>query len=153
MSKAKPMAAMTQMSHWVDVSRGPGTVESMAECFAGRGKGAQADNTCSYYCGALGQRALPYEFQAHGGESDHPQQEPPVAPAGDVRFSVGAGSVTDWQVQHPQIQLGRAKKQIEIAEWIEVAKVGAITRDLFILESEQHLGATKSVFDRLSEQP
>src|SRR6186713_634461 len=103
MSKAKPMAAMMQMSHCVDVSRGPGTVESMAGCFAGRDTGAQADNTCSYY-------RLADEFQAHGGETNHPQKEPPVTPARDIGFAVGARAVTDRQVEHPQIQLGRAKK-------------------------------------------
>src|SRR5688572_26918443 len=121
----------------------------MAGCFAGRENGAQADNTCSYYCcGALRQRALPYEFQPHGRETDHSQKEPSVTPARDIGFAVGARAVTDRQVEHPQIQLGGAEKQIEIAEWIEVAEVRAVARDLFVLRSKQHLGAAKSIFDR-----
>src|SRR5687767_12254349 len=141
MSKAKPIAAMTQISHCVEVNgEAAGAVEFMAGCFAGRGRAAQADNTCSYYCGALGPRALPYKFQAHGGEPDHPQQEPTVAPARNIGFAISAGTVTDRQVEHAQIQLGGAEEQVEIAEWIEVAEVGTVARDLFVLRSKQHLG-------------
>ena len=47
----------------------------------------------------------------------------------------------------------RAEQQIEIAERIEVAEVGAVGRDALVVGAAQHLGAAQRVLDRLPEQP
>ena len=49
-----------------------------------------------------------------------------MAPSLDIRLTIRPRLVADGKIDNPQIQLGCAKKQIEIAKWIEVAKVRAI---------------------------
>src|SRR5215213_7116936 len=55
----------------------------------------------------------------------HLQQQPTVAKPRDLRFAEGAGLVVNRGLDDLQILLGRAEDQIEVAERIEVAEVGA----------------------------
>ena len=74
-------------------------------------------------------------------------------PAGDVGGSVCAFTVADGEVDDLSIQLCRAEDQVKIAEGIEIAKVGAVGRDLLILFFPHDFCAAEGVFDGLSQQP
>src|SRR5262249_50098002 len=69
------------------------------------------------------------ELKAAGGEHQHAQQQPTMLPAMDVGGPVGAGSIADGQLQDAQVEFGRAKEQIEIAERIEVAEITPVPGD------------------------
>src|SRR5438093_1721597 len=74
-------------------------------------------------------------------EGDHPQQQPAVPPATDVRLAVGARLVAHRQVEDLHVEARRAQQQVEIAERVELAEVGAPRRDAFVVGAAQHLRA------------
>ena len=54
-------------------------------------------------------------------------------PAGDVGGSIGAFTVADGEVDDLSVQLCCAEDQVKIAEGIEIAKVGTVGGDLFVI--------------------
>jgi hypothetical protein len=76
-----------------------------------------------------------------------------VAPALDVRLAVRAGLITDWQIEDPQVEFRGAEQEIEIPERIEVAEIGAIAHNGFVVPSKKHFGSAKCVLDRSVQQP
>src|ERR1700722_77758 len=76
-----------------------------------------------------------------------------MAPTLDVGFSVDAFTVPDRQIDDLHIEMRRAKNQVEIAEGIEVAEIGAVVRDHLILGAAQDFCSAKRVFNALPQQP
>ena len=66
---------------------------------------------------------------------DHAQQQPAVPEARDVGFAVFARGVADRHFGGLQVELGGAEDQVEIAERIELAEIGAVARDLVVVAS------------------
>src|ERR1044071_4871355 len=93
------------------------------------------------------------ELEPGGGEGGHAKQQPAVAPALDVGFAVGAGLVADGQVDDPQVELGRAEEEVEIAEGIKIPKVIAVGGDGLVILFEKDLGAAEGVLEGLAEKP
>src|SRR5207253_7187928 len=83
----------------------------------------------------------------------HAQEQQAVPPALNVRLAVGASLIADRQIDDPQVQLRRAEQEIKIAKRIEVAKIGAMARDGFVILFEKHLGAAQGVLERLAQEP
>lgn len=54
-------------------------------------------------------------------------------PAGDVGGAVGALAVADGQVDDLQVEFCRAEDQVEVAEGVEVAEVGTVRLDQFVI--------------------
>src|ERR1700730_12352638 len=76
-----------------------------------------------------------------------------MAPTLDVGRSVLPISVADRHIDDLQMLFVGTKEQVEITEWIKVAKKTAVPLDLFVVAAMQHLGTTKGVLYRLTEQP
>lgn len=74
-------------------------------------------------------------------------------PAGDVGGAVGAFAVADGEIDDLEVEFCRAKDEVEIAEGIEVAKVGAVGGDGFVIFSPENFRAAQGIFDRLTEHP
>src|SRR5690348_12259636 len=92
------------------------------------------------------------EFQSTGCEGGHSQKQQAVPEAADVGRTVGAFAVADGEVEDFEIHLGRAEEKIEIAEGVEVAEIGSIGGQLFVITLTQDLRAAKSVLHTLPEQ-
>ena len=73
-----------------------------------------------------------------------------MAPALDVGGTIGALLVADRHVGDLEVQLGGAEQEVEVAEGIEVAEVGAIGGDLVVVYARQHLGPAKRVLESLA---
>src|SRR5437016_3127276 len=58
------------------------------------------------------------EFQTPGGKDNHAQQQPAMAPAMDVRLTIRPRSITNRQINQPQIELSRPENQVKIAKGI-----------------------------------
>src|SRR5207247_8186239 len=82
-------------------------------------------------------------------EDGHPEEQPAVAPAADVRLSVDARLVADGHVDDLQPKPRRSEEQVEVAERIEVAEVRAGRRAAFAVPSVQHLRAAARVLHML----
>src|SRR6266852_1545423 len=93
------------------------------------------------------------ELDSTSGEYHHLQQQPPVLPATDIGLAVSSIPVSDRQIQDLEIQLCRAKKQIEVPEWIEVTEVRTIGHQRFIILAPHRLGAAECIFEGLTQQP
>ncbi len=76
-----------------------------------------------------------------------------MLPALDVGLSVGARSIADGKIDDLAIQAGRSEEQIEIAEGVEVAEVGAVGGDRFVVLLPKHLRPTERVLDGLAQEP
>src|SRR4051812_7658228 len=76
-----------------------------------------------------------------------------MAPTLDVGRAVIAGTVTDRDFYDLQAQPGCTEQQVEVAERVEVAEIGAILRDARIVGFPQDLGPAEGVLDRLPKQP
>src|SRR5919197_5178674 len=87
-----------------------------------------------------------------GCNAGHLQQQPAMAEPANVRRPVGPLTITNWNLDNLQILLGSAKKQIEVAKGIEVAKISPTSGNAFVVGALQHLRATERVFDRLTQQ-
>lgn len=74
-------------------------------------------------------------------------------PARDIGGSVGSVAIANGKVNDLAVKFCRAEDQVEIPEGIEVAKVGAIGGDLFIIFTPHYFGAAQGVFDGLSQYP
>src|SRR5688572_14859571 len=79
----------------------------------------------------------------------HRRQLRPVLEAADLGLAVGARAVAHRQLDDLQVLFGRAENQVEVAERIEVAEEAARARDLFVVATEQHLGAAQRVLEAL----
>src|SRR3984893_10389054 len=76
-----------------------------------------------------------------------------MAPALDVSLTVSSLMIAHRNVDNLEVELGGAENQVEVAERIEVAEVGAVGGDGLVVGSAQHLGPAKRVLDVLAEQP
>ena len=85
--------------------------------------------------------------------SAHAQQQPAVAEARDVGLAVRALVVADGQVDDAQVEARGAEQQVEVAERIEVAEVGAVGGDALVVRAVERLGAAQRVAHLLAEQP
>ncbi len=94
-----------------------------------------------------------HEFEFARGEDHHAQQQPAVAPALDIGFAVGAFPIPDGNVGDFEVLLGGAEEQVEIPKRVEVAEIGAVGRDVFVVGAAQDFGAAERVFDGLTEEP
>jgi hypothetical protein len=94
-----------------------------------------------------------YEFQPPQRESEHPQQQPSVRPALDIGLPVSPFVIAHRHVDDLEVELGRTKYQIEVAERIEIAEVGSVGGDRIVVGPAQNLGAAQRILDVLAEQP
>ena len=76
-----------------------------------------------------------------------------MAPALNVGVAIGAFAVADGQVDDLEIVFRRAEDEIEIAEGIEIAEVGAIARRSLRSAPAEHFGPAERVLDTLTQQP
>ena len=76
------------------------------------------------------------KFDPPCGKRDHSQQQNTVFPAGDIGSTVGAFAVANGQVNDFAVKPGRAENQVIITEGVEVAKIGTVGRDHFIVFSQ-----------------
>ena len=76
-----------------------------------------------------------------------------MLPARNIGCAVGAFAVADGHIHDLAIELRRAKDEVEVAKWIEVAKVGTVGGDLFVIFTPHHLGPTQCILDGLPKQP
>src|SRR5882762_10543752 len=74
-----------------------------------------------------------YKFYPSHRLRDHPQQQPPVRPSLNIGCTISALAITHRQIGDFQVIFGGAEQQIEIAEGIEVAEIGTVGRDHFIM--------------------
>ena len=74
-------------------------------------------------------------------------------PARNVGGAIGAVTITDGEINDLAVMFCRAEDQIEIAEGVEVAKVGAVGRDFFVVFAPHHFRAAKGIFDGLAQHP
>ena len=72
-----------------------------------------------------------------------------MTPAADVCFAVSSVPVTNGQVEYFQVQLGSAKKQIEIAKRIKISKLGTILYQSVVILFPHCLGPAQRVLDWL----
>lgn len=68
----------------------------------------------------------------------------------NVGRSVSPLPVTNRDLDNLQILLRGTKKEIEVSERIEVAKIGPTLGNAFVVGSIQNLRAAQRVFDRLT---
>jgi hypothetical protein len=87
----------------------------------------------------LGEALNLYELDPPGCKGDHAEEQQSMPPAGDIRRAVGPLTVADGQVDDLQVELGRTEDQVEVAERVEVSKVGAVGGDLLIVLLPQDL--------------
>src|SRR6266850_2014274 len=76
-----------------------------------------------------------------------------MPPTVDIGLSVGAGAIANGQIHHSQVKFSRSEDKVEISEWIELAKIGAVLRDGFIIFTEKDFRATECIFELLPQQP
>ena len=76
-----------------------------------------------------------------------------MAPAIDVRASVGSFAITNGHLNDFQVQLGSAEQQIKIAERIKVAEIRSIRHQLVVITLANGLRSAKRVPDGLTQQP
>ncbi len=93
------------------------------------------------------------ELELQSGVEKHAEKEAAVAPAVDVCFTITAVTVSDGDIADFEIQFGGSKKQVEVAEGIELAKVGAVLGDAIVSFAGKNLGSAEGVFHGLAEQP
>ena len=76
-----------------------------------------------------------------------------MTPPLDVGVAVCPLAIPDGKIHDSEIISCCAEEDIEIAERIEVAKIGTIGGNQFIVSATEHLGAAQSVLNALAEQP
>lgn len=76
-----------------------------------------------------------------------------MLPAGDVGCTIGALAIADGEIDDLEVEFGGSEDQVEIAEGIEIAKVGAVGCYFFVVFFPHHFGAAKGIFDGLTEHP
>lgn len=74
-------------------------------------------------------------------------------PARDVGGSVGSFAVADGKIDNPAVEFGCAEDKVEIAEGVEIAKIGAVGCDLFVVFTPEDFCAAEGIFDGLAEHP
>jgi hypothetical protein len=93
------------------------------------------------------------KFQLAGGDAEHAEEKQAVAPALDVGGAVGAFPIADGDVADFEVLFVGAEEQVEVAERIKLAEVGAVGGDLEVVFAGEDLGAAERVFDALAEEP
>src|SRR6476620_1982339 len=76
-----------------------------------------------------------------------------MAPTLDIRFTIGAVTVADWNIGNFQMEVVGAEEQIKITKGVEVAEVRTIGCDAFIVFFEKRLGPAEGVLHRLTKRP
>src|SRR3989344_7500370 len=71
----------------------------------------------------------------------------------DFRFTVLTVSITYGNLNDLEVHFAGTEQQVEVAERIEVAKVGAVPDQRQIIFPEHHLGAAQRVLQAFAEQP
>ena len=74
-------------------------------------------------------------------------------PAGDVGGAVGTFTVADGEVDDLAVEFGGAEDQVKISEGVEVAEVGTVGGNFFVLFFPHHFCAAEGVFNGLAEHP
>jgi hypothetical protein len=63
-------------------------------------------------------------LDASEGEYNHSDKHKAVAKARNLRFAVSSVGIPDGDFYNFEIEFGGSENEIEIPEWIEIAKVG-----------------------------
>src|SRR5215218_3552836 len=82
-------------------------------------------------------------------EHRHPEEQQPVPPPADVRLAVDARLVADGHVDDLEPQARTSEEEIEVAEGVEVAEVGARGSDLVVVAPQHDLRAAQRVLHLL----
>ena len=75
-----------------------------------------------------------------------------MVPALDVRCPVLSLAIVDGNLDDFQAHPRRAKKEIKIAEWVEISKEFPRSRQASIVRQREHFRAAQGVFETLPEE-
>ena len=87
------------------------------------------------------------------GEEDHAEQQPAVPEARDLRLAVAPARVAHRDLDDLQVELGGTEDEVEVAEGIEIAEVGAVRDDPPVMALQERLGAAKRIGQALVQEP
>lgn len=76
-----------------------------------------------------------------------------MPPAIYIGITICSKAIAYRHLGNFQVQFGSAEQQVEITEWIEVAKILTIGGNELIVPPVENFGPAQGVFDRLAEQP
>ena len=74
-------------------------------------------------------------------------------PALDVGRAVGAFTIADGDIRDLEVEFRGTEEEVEVPEGIEVAEVGAVGGDGFVVRAAQDFGSAEGVFHGLTEEP
>src|SRR5207237_2512709 len=93
-----------------------------------------------------------YELDFLAGVGAHLQQQQAGPHMLDVGTPIVTFGITHGHIHDVEIQLGGAKKQIEITEWIKVTEERPPSSDPVVIAPPEGFSPTECVFDGLVEQ-
>ena len=75
-----------------------------------------------------------------------------MQPALYIRSAVGSFLVSNGNITDFQVELIGSKQQVEVAKWIEVAKVASVLHNFLIMLFGKNLCSAESVFCGLAKE-
>jgi hypothetical protein len=104
--------------------------------------------------GALSSKSKELDkLQSPCSKEHHSQKDDTVFPSLDVGVAIESLLVANGNIDDFEALFVSAKKQIKVAERIEIPEVGTSAVDAFVILAPQHLGTAKRILYRLSQQP
>ena len=93
------------------------------------------------------------KLQSPCSKEHHTGEDDAVFPSLDVSVAIEPLLIANRYIYDFKVLLIGAKKQIEIAERIEIPEVGAAPVDTFIVFAPKDLGTAQRILKRLSQEP